>query len=60
MRLDIITTCRRALAATLSASASTQAIGAKIDPGWQLLAGHLAFLFVLAVRPEGFFPRVQA
>lgn len=37
-----------------------QAIGAKIDPGWQLLAGHLAFLVVLAVRPEGFFPRVQA
>ena len=36
-----------------------QAIGAKIDPGWQLLAGHLAFLVVLAVRPEGFFPRVQ-
>ena len=35
-----------------------QAIGAKIDPGWQLLAGHLAFLVVLAVRPEGFFPRV--
>ena len=37
-----------------------QAIGAKIDPGWQLLAGHLAFLFVLALRPEGLFPRVQA
>ena len=37
-----------------------QAIGAKVDPGWQLLAGHLAFLLVLAVRPEGFFPRVQA
>ena len=37
-----------------------QAIGAKIDPGWQLLAGHLPFLVVLAVRPEGFFPRVQA
>ena len=37
-----------------------QAIGAKIDPGWQLLAGHLAFLFVLAFRPEGLFPRVQA
>jgi branched-chain amino acid transport system permease protein len=36
-----------------------QAIGAKIDPGWQLLAGHLVFLIVLAVRPEGFFPRVQ-
>ena len=37
-----------------------QAIGAKIDPGWQLLAGHLAFLVVLAIRPEGFFPSVQA
>jgi branched-chain amino acid transport system permease protein len=36
-----------------------QAIGAQIDPGWQLLAGHLAFLLVLAVRPEGLFPKVQ-
>jgi len=35
-----------------------QAIGAQIDPGWQLLAGHVAFLFVLAVRPEGLFPKV--
>lgn len=36
-----------------------QAIGAKLDPGWQLLAGHIAFLVVLAVRPEGLFPRVR-
>ena len=36
-----------------------QAIGAKLDPGWQLLAGHLAFLVILAVRPEGLFPKVQ-
>jgi len=36
-----------------------QAIGAQVDPGWQLLAGHLAFLLVLAVRPEGLFPKVQ-
>ena len=28
-----------------------QAIGAQIDPGWQVLAGHIAFLVVLAVRP---------
>jgi branched-chain amino acid transport system permease protein len=35
-----------------------QAVGAKIDPGWQLLAGHIAFLVVLAMRPQGFFPRV--
>src|SRR6195256_226961 len=36
-----------------------QAIGAKLDPGWQLLAGHLAFLLVLAVKPEGLFPRTR-
>src|SRR4029077_362929 len=37
----------------------SQAIGAQINPGWQLLAGHLAFLIILAVRPEGLFPKVQ-
>lgn len=37
----------------------SQAIGAKIDPGWQLLAGHLVFLLILAVRPQGLFPKVQ-
>ncbi len=36
-----------------------QTIGAKIDPGFQLLAGHIAFLIVLAVRPNGLFPRVD-
>nr|WP_299153883.1 branched-chain amino acid ABC transporter permease [uncultured Tateyamaria sp.] len=36
-----------------------QTIGAKIDPGWQVLAGHVAFLVVLAVRPNGLFPRVE-
>jgi branched-chain amino acid transport system permease protein len=36
-----------------------QGIGAQIDPGWQLLAGHLVFLFVLAVRPRGLFPRME-
>ena len=36
-----------------------QAVGAQINPGWQLLAGHLAFLAVLAVRPQGLFPKVQ-
>jgi branched-chain amino acid transport system permease protein len=34
-----------------------QTIGAHIDPEWQILAGHLAFLVVLAVRPRGLFPR---
>jgi len=36
-----------------------QAIGAQLDPGWNLLAGHLAFLLVLALKPEGLFPKVQ-
>jgi len=37
----------------------SQAIGAQIDPGWQVLAGHIAFLVILAIRPEGLFPKVQ-
>ncbi len=35
-----------------------QTIGAQINPGWQLLAGHLTFLVVLAIRPRGLFPRM--
>ena len=37
----------------------SEAIGAHIDPGWQQLAGHLAFLAILAVRPQGLFPKIQ-
>jgi branched-chain amino acid transport system permease protein len=36
-----------------------QAVGAQLDPGWNLLAGHIAFLVVLALRPQGLFPKVQ-
>jgi branched-chain amino acid transport system permease protein len=34
-----------------------QTIGAHINPEWQLLSGHIAFLIVLVIRPRGFFPR---
>jgi branched-chain amino acid transport system permease protein len=34
-----------------------QTVGARIDPEWQILSGHLAFLVVLALRPRGLFPR---
>ncbi|MGA2042825.1 MAG: branched-chain amino acid ABC transporter permease [Roseiarcus sp.] len=34
-----------------------QTIGASINPEWQLLAGHVAFIVVLAVAPRGLFPR---
>ena len=37
----------------------SQNIGAQLNPGWQLLAGHIAFLFVLAIRPRGLFPRID-
>jgi len=36
-----------------------QAIGAELNPNWQILAGHLAFLAVLIVRPSGLFPRTR-
>ncbi|WP_018701091.1 branched-chain amino acid ABC transporter permease [Amorphus coralli] len=35
----------------------SQAVGAAINPEWQILAGHIAFLIVLLVRPRGLFPR---
>jgi len=34
-----------------------QTMGAAVNPEWQILAGHLAFLAVLVVRPRGLFPR---
>lgn len=35
-----------------------QAIGAQIDAGYQILAGHLAFLLILIIRPTGLMPKV--
>lgn len=37
----------------------SQAIGAQINPGAQVLAGHLVFLLVLAFKPTGLFPRMN-
>jgi len=34
-----------------------QTIGAHINPEWQILSGHLAFLIVLVIKPRGLFPR---
>lgn len=36
-----------------------QAIGAAINPGWGILAGHLVFLLVLMLRPNGLFPKTR-
>lgn len=37
----------------------SQTIGAKIHPGFQVLAGHIVFLVILAIRPRGLFPRID-
>jgi branched-chain amino acid transport system permease protein len=34
-----------------------QTVGAAINPEWQILAGHVAFLVVLLIRPRGLFPK---
>jgi branched-chain amino acid transport system permease protein len=34
-----------------------QTVGARVNPEWQILAGHVAFLAVLVLRPRGLFPR---
>ena len=34
-----------------------QTLGAQIDAAWQVLAGHLVFLAVFFIRPQGLFPR---
>ena len=36
-----------------------QAVGAALNPTWQILAGHIAFLIILIVRPSGLFPRMR-
>jgi branched-chain amino acid transport system permease protein len=36
-----------------------QQIGFRLDPGWGLWFGHLVFLAVLVVRPQGLFPRTR-
>lgn len=36
-----------------------QAVGASINPEWQILSGHIAFVIVLLLRPRGLFPRAN-
>lgn len=35
----------------------SQSVGFRIDPGFGILAGHLVFLIILALRPQGFLGR---
>ncbi|MGK9264933.1 branched-chain amino acid ABC transporter permease [Sinorhizobium meliloti] len=36
-----------------------QTLGAQVNPGLQILAGHLAFLIVLVLKPNGLFPKMK-
>jgi branched-chain amino acid transport system permease protein len=36
-----------------------QALGAAVNPEWQILSGHIAFVLVLLIRPRGLFPRAN-
>jgi branched-chain amino acid transport system permease protein len=36
-----------------------QQIGFRVDPGWGIWFGHLVFLAVLLVRPQGLFPKTR-
>jgi branched-chain amino acid transport system permease protein len=37
----------------------TQQIGFRIDPGWGIWFGHIVFLGVLVLRPQGLFPKTK-
>ncbi len=37
----------------------TQQIGFRLDPGWGIWFGHLVFLAVLVMRPQGLFPKTR-
>ncbi|MFC3111313.1 branched-chain amino acid ABC transporter permease [Undibacterium arcticum] len=38
---------------------ATQGIGFRIDPGWGIWFGHIAFLLMLVFRPQGLFPKTR-
>jgi branched-chain amino acid transport system permease protein len=37
----------------------TQQVGFRLDPGWGIWGGHLMFLIVLVLRPQGLFPKTR-
>jgi len=39
--------------------ALAQQIGFRADPGWGIWLGHIVFLVVLVVRPQGLFPKTR-
>jgi branched-chain amino acid transport system permease protein len=40
--------------------ALAQQVGFRLDPGWGIWFGHLVFLAVLVLRPQGLFPKTRS
>jgi branched-chain amino acid transport system permease protein len=38
----------------------TQQVGFRLDPGWGIWMGHIVFLIVLVLRPQGLFPKTRS
>jgi branched-chain amino acid transport system permease protein len=38
----------------------TQQVGFRLDPGWGIWAGHLVFLAILVLRPQGLMPKTRS
>lgn len=36
-----------------------QTVGSNLDPGWGILAGHIVFIIVLMIKPNGLFPKTK-
>tara|TARA_B100001063_G_scaffold32898_1_gene26161 strand:- start:8889 stop:9761 length:873 start_codon:yes stop_codon:yes gene_type:complete len=36
-----------------------QTVGSNINPGWGILAGHLVFIIILMIKPNGLFPKTK-
>lgn len=36
-----------------------QSLGARLDPGWGVLVGHVVFVVVLMLKPSGLFPKTR-
>ena len=36
-----------------------QTVGSNLDPGWGILAGHIIFIIVLMIKPNGLFPKTK-
>ena len=56
MTFDLLPPDRAGLAGGIILGVA-QTVGGQFDAAWQVLAGHLVFLAIFLLRPQGLFPR---